>query len=64
LSVRTLGGATRDFAVGEATKILRETAGKPNQEIGLENVAVGDLIEVSSRDGKTADQIIIRPAAH
>ena len=52
-----------DFAVGETTKILREIAGKPTQAIGLENVPVGDPVEVSSRDGKTADQIRVRPAA-
>lgn len=63
LSVRTGKGATRGFAVAETTKVLRETAGKPSLEVGFETVAVGDSVEVFSRDGKTADQIRVRPAA-
>jgi hypothetical protein len=63
LSVRTGKGATREFSVGETTKVLRETAGKPPLEVGFETVAVGDAVEVFSRDGKTADQIRVRPAS-
>lgn len=63
LSVRQGPGRTRDFAVTDATKVLRVKAEGPTQEIGFENVAVGDLVEVRSADGKTADSIRIRPAA-
>ena len=63
LSVRSGKDATREFSVAETTKVLRETAGKPAQEVGFETVAVGELVEVSSRDGKTADEIRVRPAA-
>ena len=63
LSVRTGKGATRDFFVVETTKVLREIAGKPAQATGFENVAVGDAVEVRSRDGKTADQIVVRAPA-
>ena len=64
LSVKTGKGATRDFVVAETTKVLRRAADKPASEIGLENVMVGDAVEVDTRDGKTADQIVVRPAAH
>jgi hypothetical protein len=63
LSVRTGKGRTREFAVVETTAVLRETADGPAREIGFETVSIGDAVEVRSRDGKTADQIRIRPAA-
>lgn len=63
LSVRLAPGRTRDFAVTEATKVLREKSEAPAQEIGFENVSVGDSVEVRSADGKTADSIRVRPAA-
>ncbi len=56
-------GRTRDFAVTDATKVLRVKAEGATQEIGFENVAVGDSVEVHSADGKTADSIRVRPAA-
>ena len=62
LSVRSGKGRTRRFSVVETTTVLRETADKPAQEIGFENVSVGDAVEVRSRDGKTADQIRVRAA--
>ena len=63
LSVRSGKGRTRKFAVVETTTVLREAADGPAQEVGFETVAVGDAVEVRSRDGKTADQIRVRPAA-
>jgi hypothetical protein len=63
ISVRQGPGKTRDFAVTDATKVLRVKAEGATQEIGLENVAVGDLVEVRSTDGKTADSVRVRPAA-
>jgi hypothetical protein len=63
LSVRKGKGATREFAVVETTKVLRETADKPAREAGFETVTVGELVEVRTRDGKTADEIRVRPAA-
>ena len=63
LSVRLGAGRTRDFAVTDATKVLRVKAEGQMQEIGFENVAVGDSVEVHSTDGKTADSILVRPAA-
>jgi len=63
LSVKTGKGRTRKFAVVDATTVLRETADGAAQEIGFESVAIGDAVEVRSRDGKTADQIRVRPAA-
>ena len=63
LSVRMGKGRTRKFAVVDATTVLREAADGPAQEVGFETVAVGDLVDVRSRDGKTADQIRVRPAA-
>ena len=63
LSVRTGKSATRDFAVVQTTKVRRKAADKPAQEIGFENVSVGDVVEVRSRDGKTADRIVVRAPA-
>jgi hypothetical protein len=63
LSVRQGSGKTRDFAVSDATKVLRSKAEGQAQEIGFESVSIGDPVEVRSRDGKTADTIRIRPAA-
>ena len=63
LSVRAGKGRTRKFAVVETTAVLRETADGPAKEVGFETVAVGDAVEVRSRDGKTADEIRVRPAA-
>ena len=63
LSVRLGPGRTRDFTVAETTKVAREKAEGPAQEIGFENVAVGDLVEVRSADGKIADSIRVHPAA-
>jgi hypothetical protein len=62
LSVRQGPGRTRDFAVTDATKVLRVKA-EGAQEIAFETVAVGELVEVRSADGKTADSIRVRPAA-
>jgi hypothetical protein len=63
LSVKTAKGRARKFAVVDATTVLREAADGSAQEIGFESVAIGDAVEVRSRDGKTADQIRVRPAA-
>ncbi|MFI5349895.1 MAG: hypothetical protein ACHQ2Z_10145 [Elusimicrobiota bacterium] len=63
LSVRSGKGRTQKFAVVDTTTVLRETADGPAQEVGFETVAVGDIVVVRSRDGKTADQIRVRPAA-
>jgi len=63
LSVRQGPGRTRDFIVTEATKVLRVKAEGQTQEIGFENVSVGDPVEVRSTDGKNADSIRVRPAA-
>ena len=62
LSVKQGPGKTRDFIVTDATKVLR-VKGDSTQEIGFENVNVGDPVEVRSTDGKTADSIRVRPAA-
>lgn len=64
LSVRTSNGATRDFAVGDATKVLRLAGDAAPQDVAFETVAVGDSVEVRSRDGKTADEIRVRAAVH
>lgn len=63
LSVRTLKGRTRDFAVVDATKVLREKTDAPAQDIPFESVSVGDSVEVRSKDGKTADEIRVRAPA-
>jgi hypothetical protein len=63
LSVKLGPGRALSFTIGETTKVLRETAGKPDAEVGFETVTVGDSVEVRSRDGKTADEIRVRPAA-
>lgn len=63
LSVRQGPGKTRDFEVTETTKVLRVKAEGQTQEIAFESVAVGELVEVRSTDGKTADSIRVRPAA-
>ncbi|HEX4048516.1 MAG TPA: hypothetical protein VH309_11805 [Elusimicrobiota bacterium] len=63
LSVQTLKGVTRDFAVVDATKVLRQAGDDAPQDIAFETVAVGDSVEVRSRDGKTADEIRVRVPA-
>ena len=63
LSVRLGKGRTRKFAVAETTTVLRKTADEPAREVAFETVAVGDVVEVRSRDGKVADQIRIRAGA-
>jgi hypothetical protein len=63
LSVKTGKGRTKKFAVADTTTVLRESADGSAREIGFETVMVGDSVDVRSRDGKTADQIRVRPAA-
>ncbi len=63
ISVRLGPGLTREFAVGEGTKVVREVSGKTPLEAGFETVAVGDSVEVRSRDGKNADSIRVRAPA-
>lgn len=63
ISVRQGPGKTRDFAVTDATKVLRVKAEGGAQEIPFESIAVGEPVEVRSADGKTADSIRVRPAA-
>lgn len=63
LSVRVGKGALREFAVGDATKILAAAEGKPEREVTFETVAVGDAVEVRSADGRLADEIRVRPGA-
>ena len=60
VSVSLAGGATKDFKVADATKIVRESPDAPNRAIPLEAVKVGDAVEIRSRDGKTADEIHVR----
>ena len=63
LSVRVGNGITRDFSVTAATKVLALSEGNPSHEVLFETVAVGDSVEVRSADGKTADEIRVRPSA-
>ena len=63
LSVRLGKGAVREFAVVETTKILQLSEGQPAKEVAFETAAVGDAVEVRSADGKTADEIRLRPGA-
>lgn len=61
--VRMGGGATLEFKVVEATKILVEKDGAAPAAIPFEAVKVGDRVEVLSKDWKTADELHLHPAA-
>lgn len=63
ISVKMGGGATTEFAVGDATKITREADGKPAAPAALEAVKVGDRVEVLTKDWKTADELRVRAPA-
>ena len=56
LSVRIGRQTIRDFAVTDATTIMREAEGKATP-IGLDAIKVGDAVEVTSVDGKTATEV-------
>lgn len=57
LSVRSDRQAVRDYAVTDATMIVRKAEDKPAAMIRFEAINVGDAVEVSSRDGKTALEV-------
>lgn len=63
ISVRLGGGATVDFKVVEATKLVSEAEGTPSADVLFESIKVGDRVEVHSKDWKTADEIHVRAAA-
>lgn len=63
LSVRVRKGVLREFSVTDATKVTALAEGKPAQEVLFETVAVGDAVEVLSADGRTADEVRVRPVA-
>ena len=58
LSVRAGPQNVREFAVTEQTAILAKD-GKP---AALEALKIGDLVEVDSKDGKSAAEVRVRPA--
>lgn len=57
LSVRFDRQAVRDYAVTDATTIVRKAEDKPAAMIKFEAINVGEAVEVSSRDGKTALEV-------
>ena len=63
LSVRVRKGVLREFIVADATKVLAAIDGKPAKEVLFETIAVGDPVEVRTTDGRTADEIRVRPGA-
>lgn len=60
ISLRLKGGNMLDLAVGEKTKVWRETPDKPAVEITFEAVNVGDRAGVLTRDWSVADEIRVR----
>lgn len=58
ISVR-VGGSERPFAVPASAKVRLEKAGK-SKPAALKDLAVGDEVEVFSRDGKTAVEVHAR----
>ena len=62
LSIRSADKAVRDYAVTDATKIMRKTEDKPDTALPFEAVNVGDAVEVSSQDGRTALEVRVHAA--
>jgi len=62
LSVRSGKGRTRRFDVNDKTIVQREAADESTSPVGFVTVSVGDIVEVRSGDGRTADKITIRPS--
>ena len=61
LTVRLGRQSIRDYAVKETSRIVRVAEGMTTA-IAFESIKIGEAVEVNSRDGDTADEILVRAA--
>ncbi|MBI5246862.1 MAG: hypothetical protein HY923_06745 [Elusimicrobia bacterium] len=61
LSMRLGRQSIRDYAIKDTTRLVR-VSGSQTTPIGFDELRVGDAIEVNSKDGDVADEILVRAA--